>query len=626
MWATNTDFDAGGAGNRVDFASGQLLGVVRRLDRTTVVVGSESVHAAHVTVSNLVALGYDDDRLIGMVESVEASSGSSDGGLELRIAPVGTYQEGPDGARFVRGATAFPHVGDECRLISGETLRAFMAVLTDEVDAGERLVLGTYVDNEGAVAVADGNRLFQRHLALLGSTGAGKSWAVASILERAAELGHANLIVFDLHGEYGPLTESVNGAEPIARGLRVAGPNDVAAGDSEANEDLLYLPYWLLSRDELMSFVLNASDPNAPDQLLRFTEHVQTLKQISLIEAGREDAGTRFTVDSPIPYRLENLLRMMREDNTERVPQHPSGTLNPGPYFGLLTGLITRIESRAIDPRFSFIFNPPEHTLSYEWLTETASTLLEASGDGPGIKIIDLSEVPSSVLPVVVGAIARFIYDVQFWMDPDVRGPVCLVCDEAHLYLPSREDSLPIHRTPVTTFESISKEGRKYGVSLVVVSQRPTDVSRTILSQCNNLIVMRLANERDQSMIEALMPESAPGVRGALPVLEVGEAVVIGDALPLTSRVRFDAPEIKPTSTTQRYWSLWRDKASSTTGIEAGVEALRATARRPDPRFALSVACGPSSRVRCDDECGSAAIRARRGTLPVPARRGPLGL
>ncbi len=480
MWAVDMDIEAGGAGNGVDFGRGQLLGTVRRLDRTSILVAAESENASRVTVSDIVALGDREDRLIGMVESVERGAESSDGVLELRISPVGTYVGGSGaGARFARGAAAFPHVGDECRLISGENLQAFMAILTGEVNPAERLALGRYVDNEGAVAIADGNRLFQRHLALLGSTGTGKSWAVASILERAAQLRHSNLIVFDLHGEYGPLTESVNGAQPIARGLRVAGPNDIAQGEGEIDEDLLYLPYWLLNRDELMSFILNSSDPNASDQVLRFTEHVQTLKQISLVEAGREDAGTRFTVDSPIPYRLESLLRMMREDNTERIPQHPSNTLNPGPYYGVMTGLITRIESRAIDPRFGFIFNPPEHTLNYEWLTETASMLLEASGDEPGIKIIDLSEVPSTVLPVVVGVIARFIYDVQFWMEPDVRVPVCLVCDEAHLYLPSREDSLAIHHTPVTTFEAISKEGASTGsASWSSASGRRTSAAR----------------------------------------------------------------------------------------------------------------------------------------------------
>ena len=331
-----------------------------------------------------------------------------------------------------------------------------MQILAAEIAPAQRLVLGRCVGANNAVAVAEGNRLFQRHLAVLGSTGAGESRAVALMLERAARLPHANLIVFDLHGEYTPLTQSVNGREPVARRLRFAGPGDL----ERASDNLLYLPYWLLKRDELMTLVLNDNDPDGPDQLLRFTEHVQTLKQISLTETGEEDSVTRFNVDSPIPYRLDNLIRMLDKDNTEKVPQHPSNRVEPGPYYGRM--------------------------------------------------------------------IRR-----------DRQG------------------------------------GRKYGVGLVLVSQRPSDVSRTILSQCNNFIVMRIANDHDQAMVERLAPETVAGVKGGLPVLDVGEAVVIGDALMLTSRVKFDAPRAKPTSATQRYWSMWSEQPSSRHAINAGVEALR---------------------------------------------------
>ena len=446
-----------------------------------------------------------------------------------------------------------------------------MQILAEDVAPADRLVLGRYVGGNGAVAVADGNRLFQRHLALLGSTGAGKSWAVALMLERAARLQHANLIVFDLHGEYTPLTQSVNGREPVARGLRIAGPGDLG----HAGDDLLYLPYWLLKREELMTLVLNGNDPHGPDQVLRFTEHVQTLKQISLVDAGREDAVTRFTVDSPIPYRLDNLIRMLEADNTEKIPQHPSNRVEPGPYYGRLTGLLTRLLARTQDPRFGFIFDAPPETLSYDWLTETAAALLESGPGSTGIKIIDLSEVPSAVLPIVVGVLARFVYEVQFWMQPERRVPIALVCDEAHLYLPAREERAPIHQAAVSAFESIAKEGRKYGVGLLIVTQRPSDVSRTILSQCNNFIVMRVANDEDQAMIERLAPETVAGVKGVLPVLDIGEAVVIGDALMLTSRVKFDTPRVKPSSATQRYWSMWSRTPSSSDAIKAGVEALR---------------------------------------------------
>lgn len=589
MWALTLENEAVGLDATVEL--GPSLGTVWRLDRNSIEVELHDPGlAARVTVSDLVALPAEEEFVVGIVEAVARRAtapdatirrGSDTGSpVDIRITVVGALAAGEPGTPqlFTRGASSYPRVGGDCHLIDGEALSEFMDVLAAEVEPDQRLQLGRYVGRNGASAVADGNRLFQRHLALLGSTGAGKSWAVALMLERAARLPHANLIVFDLHGEYTPLTESTDGAEPIAHGLRIAGPGDVGS----TSDDVLYLPYWLLKRDELMTLVLNPSDPYGPDQVMRFTEHVQTLKQISLLEVGDDDTIKRFTVDSPIPYRLDNLIRMLDKDNTEKIPQHPSNRIEPGPHYGQLTGLITRLQARIQDPRFGFIFNAPASTLEYEWLTRTAGTLLGSGLGQTGIKIIDLSQVPSSVLPIVVGVLARFVYDIQFWMAPEYRVPISLVCDEAHLYLPVREDRTPTHQAALEAFEAIAKEGRKYGVGLLIVTQRPSDVSRTILSQCNNFIVMRVANDHDQAMIERLAPDTVAGVKGVLPVLDVGEAVVIGDALMLTSRVKFDAPRCKPTSATQRYWSMWSEQASSQAAIDAGVESLRKQ-RRVDP-------------------------------------------
>src|SRR5262249_38492592 len=154
-------------------------------------------------------------------------------------------------------------------------------------------------------------------------------------------------------------------------------------------------------------------------------------------------------------------------------------------------------------------------------------------------------------LPIVVGVLARFVFDVQFWINPSQRMPITMVCDEAHLYLPEGEERIPNQQAALAAFESIAKEGRKYGLGLLIASQRPTDVSATVLSQCNNFVVMRITDDRDQAMIERLLPESVPGIKGVLPVLDVGEGVVIGDATVLTSRVKFDPPQIKPSSATQ---------------------------------------------------------------------------
>lgn len=579
---------------RLDLGGGPLVGYVSRVGSAQVIVESvDSRVSAAVTVSDLVALPTASGFMVGMIAAVNSpvrGSSPSDGGvlqktlLELELMPIGTLQSGEEGrsGRFSRGLSVYPHVGGACHLIDRDRLHEFMAILGEEVAPGERLVIGRYMADHEAAVVADGNRMFQRHLALLGSTGAGKSWAVAMMLERASQLGHSNLIVLDLHGEYAPLSGGRNGTEPVARRLRVAGPADARRTDDE----LLYLPYWLLEREELMTLVLNASDPYAADQVFRFSEHVQTLKEISLADAGREDAITTFTPDSPVPYRLDHLIQMLKKDNTEKIVRHPTNRVDPGPYAGRLTGLISRLEARAVDPRYGFIFNPPEETLDYQWLNDTAVKLLAAGRGEAGIKVIDLSEVPSAIVPIVAGVLARLVYEVQFWIDPAERTPVCLVCDEAHLYLPAREDSGPIHRAALTAFESIAKEGRKYGVALVVVSQRPTDVSRTILSQCNNFLIMRVTNDYDRAIIERLIPEALGPISGILPSLDVGEALAIGDALLLPTRIKFDTPRVRPNSDTQPYWTLWAHQPSSDEAIAAGAEALRNQSRagpKPEP-------------------------------------------
>jgi Helicase HerA, central domain len=561
-----------------DLAQGALLGRVARLGPSRIEVELHgSGLAVRATVADMVALPMGDGSfLIGLIDAVSGRPPSAGVGPQLEsltVMPIGAirHDNRSNNWAFRRGASVYPHVGGSCHLIEGETLRGFMTILAGEVAPAERLVLGHYVPDHGSPAIADGNHLFQRHAALLGSTGTGKSWAVALMLERAAALGHANLVVFDLHGEYWPLTEGMDGREPIARGLRVAGPAD-RGSDSD---DLLHLPYWLFERDELMTIVQDPTDPHAADQQFRFSEHVLTLKEISLLDAGRPDAVATFTVDSPIPYKLAHLVQMLRQDDTEKIPRHPGNHLDPGPFAGRLTGLLSRLEARAADPRYAFIFDPPDSTLTYEWLADTAHKLLGAGRGRSGIKIIDLSEVPSAILPMVAAVLARVVHGIQFWMEPQRRTPVCLVCDEAHLYLPPAEDAGPIHRVALQAFEGIAKEGRKYGVALVVVSQRPTDVSRTILSQCHNFVIMRVTNDYDRGMIERLIPEALAGVTNVLPVLDVGEAVVIGDGLPLPTRIKLDRPALAPASDTQPYWTLWAQRPPSREAISVGTEALR---------------------------------------------------
>jgi DNA helicase HerA-like ATPase len=488
----------------------------------------------------------------------------------LRVVLLGTYRtvDGTKKNTFKRGADSYPLVESLCWVIDGTNLQRLMGLLAQQLEPEKQLELGVFVADPSAKAVADGDRLFQRHAALLGSTGSGKSWAVALILERAKALAHPNLIVFDMHGEYTPLTE---GDEPIARGFRIAGP-----GDNNSGNDALYLPWWLLNQEEMQALLLDRSEINAPNQAARLTHHVRTLKHEQLTADKQEKVAQRFTVDSPVPYSLASLIERLEADDNEMIAGAKANTEKAGPFNGRLTRFVNRMRARTEDRRYGFMFAPPEDEVDYQWLHKFATDLL---GTEPGIKVIDFSEVPSDILPIVVGVLARVLYEIHFWTAEEKRTPVTLVCDEAHLYLPADVAGAAEMRA-LDSFERIAKEGRKYGISLLVVSQRPSDVSRTVLSQCNNFIALRLTNDQDQAVVRRLMPDSMEGLTAALPLLDVGEALLLGDAIVLPTRIRLDPPKIKPTSATKNFWTEWSERSVDDQDLVAAVEAMRMQSRR----------------------------------------------
>jgi DNA helicase HerA-like ATPase len=554
---------------KVSLDAGPLVGHVTSVDAGGVIVtlgGDEAV--AHTSVSALVALPAENSFLVGIVDRLSCSEGSER--VNAQIMPVGAFYPAPEGGGTFRpGAAHQPRIRAACHLVEGEQMTRFMSTIGRDVSKHERLILGRYGDEHGAEAVADGNRMFQRHLAILGNSGSGKSWAVALLMERAGRLENANVVVLDLHGEYGPLAEA-----GIATRLRIGGPADLLYGGDE----VLHIPYWLFEVDELLTILLNDDDPHAADQRLWLIDRIETLKRSALANAGAFDAMNSVTADSPIPYQIDLLLEWAERDEIEKIVLQPSGEVKPGPFYGKLRGLIARLEARRADPRFGFIFQPPAATDSSEWLPQTALKLL-GTGDGiRGIKAVDLSEVPTALVPLVTGLLARLIYSVQFWMDPGQRTPVCLVCDEAHVYL-RRDETDPMYLGAMRRFEMIAKEGRKYGVCLAIVSQRPSELNPTVLSQCSNFVILRLSNEQDHRTIVHLVPGAFAGVAALLPTLDVGEAVVVGDSVPLPIRIKLDRATRGPDSRTIPYWSLWARQPASPDAIIAGVAALRTQSR-----------------------------------------------
>ena len=575
----------------LQFSETDKMGRVASVDTSRVTVNvTNSVLLTRIGIGQLVAIKGTTEReyLIAIAERVTRSTRDElpqldtqgeDGSL-LTVVPtdvlqgvlIGTFRtiEGEKINTFKRGADSFPQIDRDCFVMEGANLQRFMGILGAGFAEDERLKLGTFVADRSADAIASGDKFFQRHAAILGSTGSGKSWAVALILERAAKLRFPNIIVFDMHGEYAPLAKK--DGEGFANRFRIAGPGDLDKPDN----DVLFLPYWLLNRDEMLSIILDRSDQNAPNQASRFTLHVRTLKGESLDAAGKPDVKKTYTVEFSYPVRF------IQACSSFDSRQHDQGSWQNGPVKGdwedKLTRFLARLDAKLDDRRYGFMFKPPAISNSYNWLALQLLELLR-SGNGSGIKIIDFSEVPSDVLPIVTGTLARLLYDVQFWMDSKARTPVTLLCDEAHLYLPVREDADAVQRQALGSFERIAKEGRKYGFSLLVVSQRPSDVSRTILSQCNNFLALRLTNETDQSVIKRLMPDSLAGLTSVLPLLDVGEALLLGDAVLLPSRIKLDPPKIPPDSATRDFWTEWGASEPNKVAITTAVESLRSQTR-----------------------------------------------
>jgi len=588
------------------FAEEQSIGEVRSVETARITVRvTDGQRLQKARVGRLVAIqSMGDEWLIGIIERVwrhpvelptlaEAEMPEDQAVIQqeengVAISLVGTYRarDGQKRDTFSRAVFALPEINRPVFPIEEKSLEDFMGILSasSKAEAAAPLKVGTYTLDGKATAYIDGDKLFQRHAALLGSTGSGKSFTVASILEQSAQLPHTNIIVLDLHGEYSSMK--------FASHYRIAGIGDL----KDAREGAIFLPFWLLTYDEMQSVFVDRSGDNAPNQALALMDSVIEMKRGAIEALKRVNLLDGFTVDTPVPYRLSELVQSLDLKNEEVIPtgeEYVSGAkkgqpkTEKGPLNGKLSRFLIRLKTKMNDRRYAFMYQAPAEYETYDALHALAKKLLGTGnakdGVNPGIKIIDFSEVPSDILPVVVGLVARLVYQVQFWSDPgpagDERHPVVIVCDEAHLYLPSSAASTgPLERRALENFERIAKEGRKYGVGLLVVSQRPSDVSTTILSQCSNIISLRLSNKTDQGVVKQLLPESLEGLMEVLPTLDVGEAVVVGDATLLPTRIRMNKPVHEPRSATIAFWSRWA-KPKKEVDLVAAVENMRRQSR-----------------------------------------------
>ena len=447
-----------------------------------------------------------------------------------RLTPVGSIAG--DG-QFARGVTQYPTTGAEVHAIGS----AHIARMFDRFQS-KGLAVGTLASHPSLKVCLDPTNLFGRHSAILGQTGSGKSWTVATIVQKTvAVMPKAHIIILDLHGEYCWKRED---------GSRHYAFSDSIVRHVDARD--LEIPYWLMTYAELCDLLIDRTEQAAHNQTAFFRDKLRQLREKEKTPLELE----RVTVDTPVYFSLEALVAEIEAKNSEMV----TGARGPkqGDMFGAFDRFLVRLESRMNDMRYDFLLKPRVRTSS----ASLSAMLRDFVGLGTPkatVTVIDLSSVPFDVRPTVAAQIGRLTFEFNYW-NPEYREfPILLICEEAHAYI-TRDSDLQFAGSR-KSMERIAKEGRKYGVGIAVVSQRPHEVSETVLAQCGTFICLRITNPNDQNYIRSLVPESEGDLVNVLAGLARGEALVLGEAVPLPTRLRFEQPNPAPNSNDVDFYDKW---------------------------------------------------------------------
>jgi len=525
------------------------------------IIGGKSYRIGQVGSFVRIPQGYHD--LYGIVAEVgenaapEAARGQNDRGDRwMTIQLVGEIV----GASFERGISQYPNVKDEVHLVTEEDL----AVIYGTQDGGQ-VMIGRLASAEGIPVRIDLDKLVTRHSAVLGSTGAGKSTTVASLLrsialggsaEGGAGFPNARILLLDIHGEYGRALQSVS---------------TVFRVNPSADEQPLHIPFWALDPVDLLTFLMGKLDDKPLSQILDRIFDYKT-KLVNNTSVAGLDLNS-MTADSPVPFSLKKLWFELLEPEiktwadqprtipaldeagdaeTLKAPRYkPHGAGSAAPFINQIGVLgirrpLDQMRSRLLDRQYDFLLHPgdwepDQNGTSVKDLPELLQAWL---GHDKPITILDLSGIPSTVVARLIGAILKIIYEGLFWgrekSEGGIARPLLVVMEEAHRYL-SKEADGPAR----AMVQRVVKEGRKFGIGAMIVSQRPSEVDETILSQCGTFIALRLSNTSDRAKVQASLPDNLAGVVDSLPVLRVGEAIITGEAARLPIRCRITLPDEK---------------------------------------------------------------------------------
>jgi uncharacterized protein len=474
-----------------------------------------------VQIGDLVKVPTSTTTSFGFVDSL-ALKEPSGGGRAVAAADVellGEIVTVADGktASFARGISVYPVLGAAVFPASPADLETIYSKPNSP-----SLPIGVLHQDPSKTAFLISQEFLCKHSAILGTTGSGKSCALTVVL-RSLLKAHPNghVIMLDPHGEYshafGNMAESINTHN-------------------------IELPYWLMSAEEITEVLCSREPISRSREANILKEAIISAKTSFLGEAGEE---TFLTVDTPTPYRMPAVVKHI-SDAMGRLDK-PDSTL---PYLRL----IGTIENLRQDLRYAFMF--PGLTVR-DNLPEILSRILRIPVNGKPITILDLSSVPSEIVNVVVSLLCRLIFDFAIWSEREKSVPMLLVADEAHRYVPN-DASLGFEPTR-RAISRIAKEGRKYGVSLCLVTQRPSEISESILSQCSTVFAMRMTNDKDQNLVRRTLPETAAGLLSTLPTLRQQEAIAVGEGVPHPMRIRFNHldPSLQPQGGSTNFPKAW---------------------------------------------------------------------
>jgi len=479
----------------------------------------------------MVVRAYQEERGLHLAPdgAMRGSSSHFENRGMVNLVPLGQVDKN---GVFHRGVIAFPTPGAELHYILPHELDIlFKKYVAKGYELGYLPSLAT----KGVCL--DPSTLFARHIAILGQSGSGKSWGVTTLIQRAvAAMPNAHIILLDLHGEY--VWQDDAGTVHSAFPLEIT--NYFDARDLE-------IPYWLFTYSELIDLLIDPNDDKAPTQKAFLREVLLALRK----KDNKEIEGIQISIDSPVYFSMIELYQQFKKANEQTTD---FGKVK-GPLYGQFDEFLVKLQSRFNDVRYDFLFKPKQRKNS----ASLVSLLEDFVGLGKKkaqITVIDFSHVPFDVRPMISAQVGRLAFEFNYWNPRSSEFPLLLVCEEAHNYIP-REIGTQ-YDAARRSMERIAKEGRKYGVGLAVVSQRPHELSETVLAQCGNFICFRITNPADQEYIRSLVPDAESDLVNILSALGRGEILALGEAIPIPTRIRMHRPNPEPHSGDVDYFQQWK--------------------------------------------------------------------